>query len=151
MLKLFNRKTMVIYIALVIIFAVLGSSLIGVNIHYRKAFVEATKSGNELSDKIVKGISTVLQNLVKQKTGTDTDLSGNNNDKQEPEYDDATKAIMHKRDTSFAFIFVSYALMAVFAGFAIAAGEYPKYLEGDKYKAKLRRLEKAKKAAEIEQ
>lgn len=145
MLKVFNRKTMIVYIALVVIFAILGTSLIGVNIHYRKAFVEATKSENELTDKIVNGISSVLQNLVKQKTGKDADLS--DTEPAEPEYDEATKAIMQKRDVSFAFIFVSYALMAVFAAFAIASEEYPKYLEGDKYKAKQRRLEKAKKAA----
>ena len=146
MLKLFNKKTMIVYIAMIVVFAVLGSTLIGVNIHYRKAFVEATKSENELSDKIVNGISSVLQNLVKQKTGKSIDSPSQ---KTEPEYDEATKAIMQKRDLSFTFMIVSYCLMAVFAGLAIAAGEYPKYLEGDKYKAKLRRLEKAKKAAEM--
>lgn len=146
MLKIFNRKTMVAYIAMVIIFAILGTSLIGANIHYRKAFVEATKLDNELTDKIVNGISTVLQGLINQAAGTE----GNNNTQKEPEYDDATKAIMQKRDLSFTFMIVSYCLMAVFAGLAIAAGEYPKYLEGDKYKAKLRRIERAKKNAKAE-
>lgn len=143
MLKLFNRKTMVAYIVMLIVFAILGTSLIAVNVHYRKAFVEATKSGNELTDKIVDGISTLLQGLVNKDGQNNTQ----NSTTKEPEYSDEAKAIMQKRDLSFAFIFVSYGLMAVFAGMAIAASEYPKYLESDKYKAKLRRIERAKKNA----
>ncbi len=146
MIKLFNKKTMVVYIALIAVFAVLGSVLIGVNIHYKNEFIEATKSKNELSDKIVNGISSFLQRLVEQKTGSE--LGDTTGSTKEPEYDDATKKIMQKRDLSFAFMIVSYCLTAVFSGLAIAAGEYPKYLESDKYKAKLRRLEKAKKASE---
>lgn len=144
MLKIFNRKTMIVYIIMIVVFAILGTSLIGVNIHYRKAFVEATSTGNELTDKIVNGISSLLQGLVDQAANKDSSASSSTETK-EPEYDDATKAIMQKRDLSFAFMIVSYCLMAVFSGLAIAASEYPKYLEGDKYKAKQRRIERAKK------
>lgn len=144
MLKFFNRKTMIVYIIMIVVFAILGTSLIGVNIHYRKAFVEATSTGNELTDKIVNGISSLLQGLVDQAANKDSSASSSTETK-EPEYDDATKAIMQKRDLSFAFMIVSYCLMAVFSGLAIAASEYPKYLEGDKYKAKQRRIERAKK------
>lgn len=145
MLKVFNRKTMVVYIIMIIVFAVLGTSLIGVNMHYRKAFKEATTSGNELTDKIVNGISNVLQGLVNQATNAENGTAANT--PKEPEYDAATKAIMQKRDTSFAFMIVSYCLMTVSTGLAIAAGEYPKYLESDKFKAKQRRLERAKRNA----
>lgn len=144
MLKIFNKKTMIVYIIMIVVFAILGTSLIGVNIHYRKAFVEATSTGNELTDKIVNGISSLLQGLVDQAANKDSSASSSTETK-EPEYDDATKAIMQKRDLSFAFMIVSYCLMAVFSGLAIAASEYPKYLEGDKYKAKQRRIERAKK------
>lgn len=144
MLKFFNKKTMIVYIIMIVVFAILGTSLIGVNIHYRKAFVEATSTGNELTDKIVNGISSLLQGLVDQAANKDSSASSSTETK-EPEYDDATKAIMQKRDLSFAFMIVSYCLMAVFSGLAIAASEYPKYLEGDKYKAKQRRIERAKK------
>lgn len=129
---------------MIVVFAILGISLIGVNIHYRKAFVEATSTGNELTDKIVNGISSLLQGLVDKAANKDSSASSSTETK-EPEYDDATKAIMQKRDLSFAFMIVSYCLMAVFSGLAIAASEYPKYLEGDKYKAKQRRIERAKK------
>lgn len=144
MIKLFNRKTMVVYIIMLVVFAILGSTLVGVNLHYKKEFVEATKSDNELTDKIVNGISTLLQGLVNQAAKTE-----NSSDTQpsEPEYDEATQAIMHKRDLSFTFMIISYCLTAVFSGLAIAAGEYPKYLEGDKYKAKQRRIERAKRNA----
>ncbi|MGN0444533.1 MAG: hypothetical protein ACI4F5_07970 [Acutalibacteraceae bacterium] len=144
MLKFFNKKTMIVYIIMIVVFAILGTSLIGVNIHYRKAFVEATSTGNELTDKIVNGISSLLQGLVDKAANKDSSASSSTETK-EPEYDDATKAIMQKRDLSFAFMIVSYCLMAVFSGLAIAASEYPKYLEGDKYKAKQRRIERAKK------
>ena len=145
MLKFFNKKTMIVYIIMIVVFAILGTSLIGVNIHYRKAFVEATSTGNELTDKIVNGISSLLQGLVDQAANKDSSESSSSTETKEPEYDDATKAIMKKRDLSFAFMIVSYCLMAVFSGLAIAASEYPKYLEGDKYKAKQRRIERAKK------
>lgn len=143
MIKIFNKKTMVVYIIMLIVFAILGSALIGVNAHYKKAFVEATKSENELTDKIVNGISTFLQGLIKQ----NSDGESTETQSKEPEYDEATKAIMQKRDLSFALMIVSYCLTAVFTGLAIAASEYPKYLEGDKYKAKQRRIERAKRNA----
>lgn len=146
MIKLFNKKTMVVYIIMLVVFAILGSSLIGVNAHYKKAFIEATTSGNELTDKIVNGISTFLQGLVNQAANKDGTTQ---TETKEPEYDAKTQAIMQKRDLSFAFMIVSYCLTAVFAGLAIAAGEYPKYLESDKYKAKLRRIAKAKKNATV--
>lgn len=144
MIKFFNKKTMIVYIIMIVVFAVLGSTLVGVNMHYKKAFVEATKSDNELTDKIVNGISSLLQGLVDKNTDSEDSSSDAST---EPEYDEKTLDIIHKRDLSFAFMIVSYCLTAVFSGLAIAAGEYPKYLEGDKYKAKLKRLEKAKKAA----
>lgn len=43
---------------------------------------------------------------------------------------------------------VSYVLTAVFIAGAIAANEYPKYLESEKYSAKLKRQKKAEKLLE---
>jgi hypothetical protein len=65
---------------------------------------------------------------------------------KEEEYDDATKAILTKKNVTLAFIVVFFVLTAVFMAGAITSSEYEKYLVSDKYKAKLRRLEKVRKA-----
>lgn len=144
MIKLFNKKTMVVYIILLVAFAILGSTLVGVNLHYRKEVAQATSSGNELTEKLANGLTTLLQGLINKNGDTDTPVTP---EAKEPQYDAATMALIKKQNLSFGFMIASYCLTAVFAGLAIGASEYPKYLEGDKYKAKMKRINKAKKAA----
>ncbi len=150
MLKYFNRKLMVIYIVLMCVFLVLGCTMTGLNAHYAKEFKEATTADESLSDKLEKGLSGLLSNLANsscagnngQKTNTDTAEK----EEEKPVYDEATQSILNKKNATLGILIASFILTAVFMALSIVAGEYPKYLESDKYKAKLRRLEKAKKA-----
>lgn len=147
MIKLFNKKTMVIYIVAICVFAVLGTAMAGMNIHYSAEFEKAVSKDNDLTQKIVDGLSNVITSLA-DNLGVDTGNAGKKEEKSVPVYDEATKAILSKKNATLGVMIAAYALMLVSVGMTVGASEYPKYLEGDKYKAKMRRLEKAKKAAE---
>ncbi len=143
MKKLFNKKTMVIYAIILCFSFVMGCTMAGFNIYYSNKFEEATSTGNDTTQAIVNGLSTLLSSLGSEDTANQIAdaLSGD-----EEEYDEETQAILTKKNLTLAFMIVFYVLTVVFMAGAITASEYEKYLVSDKYKAKLRRMEKVKKA-----
>lgn len=137
--KLFNKKTKIVYVVLLSLTFILGCVMVGMNGHYSNAFDEATKS-DDLTQKVADVISGLASALTSNTNGTSSSKTD-----ETAEYDDATKAILAKKNATLALAVVSYLLTAVFIGGAIAANEYPKYLKSDKYSAKLKRQEKEKK------
>lgn len=147
MLKFFNKKTMIVYVVLLFAFAILGSALVGVNLHYRKEVANTSSGTNEISDKIVDALTGIIQSAV-DKNGGNTSATEKTEEKKEPEVDPVYKALTQKRDASFAFMIISYCLVPVFASFAIVSSEYAKRAEEDaQYLAKKKRMAKAQKAA----
>lgn len=145
MKKLFNKKTMMVYVIILCFSFVMGCTMAGFNVYYSNKFEKATSAGDGATQAIVNGLSSLLSSLGNAETAdkiTDA-LSGND---KEGEYDEATKAILTKKNLTLAFMIVFFVLTAVFMAGAITSSEYEKYLLSDKYKAKLRRMEKVKKA-----
>lgn len=141
--KLFNRKTMKLYVVLLIVSFVAGCVCAGFTVKYKNDFKDATASSS------TEVIANALTSIISSVSGKDLPSAT-----QDKEYDDATKAIIAKKNASLAVMIVFYVLTVVFISGAVTASEYPKYLESDKYRAKLRRIEKAakvqKKEAEAE-
>ena len=145
MKKLFNKKTMIVYVILLCFSFVMGCTMVGLNVHYSNEFEKATTKGDSTTQAIVNGLSSLISSVAGEETEDKLSDALNKQDKEE-EYDDATKAILTKKNVTLAFIIVFFVLTAVFMAGAITSSEYEKYLVSDKYKAKLRRLEKVKKA-----
>lgn len=139
--KLFNKKTKIVYVVLLAVSFVMGCVMAGMNVHYSNAFEEATKSNDDLTQKVADVISNLASALTSKANGDSSSAT----EEKAPEYDDATKAILAKKNATLAFMIVFYVLTAVFIAGAITANEYPKYLESDKYSAKLKRQKKAEK------
>lgn len=145
MKKLFNKKTMIVYVILLCFSFVMGCTMVGLNVHYSNEFEKATTKGDSATQAIVNGLSSLISSVAGEETADKLSDALNKQDNEE-EYDDATKAILTKKNVTLAFIVVFFVLTAVFMAGAITSSEYEKYLVSDKYKAKLRRLEKVKKA-----
>lgn len=137
--KLFNNKTKIVYVVLLSICFVLGCVMAGMNVHYSAAFEEATKSDDDLTQKVVDVVTGLVSSLTSSDSTTTTTTT------ETVEYDEATQAILSKKNATLAIMIVSYVLTVVFIAGAIAANEYPKYLESEKYSAKLKRQKKAEK------
>ena len=137
--KLFNKKTKIVYVVLLSLTFILGCVMVGMNGHYQNKFEEATKS-DDLTQKVADVISGLASALTSNANGTSSSKT-----EEKTEYDDATKAIIAKKNATLALAIVSYLLTAVFIAGAIAANEYPKYLESEKYSAKLKRQKKEEK------
>ena len=132
--KLFNKKTMIAYTVVLCVCFVFSCVMLGFNIHFGNKFKEATASSSSAVDVIANVISSLVGN------------SNNTSDSKNDGYDKETKAILTKKNVTCGFTIAGFALTAVFMAGAITSSEYNKYLQSDKYKAKLKRLEKAKKA-----
>lgn len=143
MSKLFNKKTMVVYVVMLCVCFILGCVSAGLNVHYTEAFEEATSS-SDLTQKIVDVISGLASSLTSSASGSTSTTT----ESEEVEYDEATQAILNKKNATNVIMIVSFVLTAVFIAAAIAAGEYPKYLESEKYSAKIKRQKKAEKFRE---
>lgn len=141
--KLFNNKTKIVYAVLLSICFIMGCVMAGMNVHYSEAFEEATKS-DDLTQKVVDVISGLASALTSNANGTTSSAAP----EKEVEYDEATQAILTKKNATLAFTIVFYVLTAVFIAGSITANEYPKYLESEKYSAKLKRQKKAEKIME---
>lgn len=137
--KLFNKKTKIVYVVLLSLTFILGCVMVGMNGHYQNKFEEATKS-DDLTQKVADVISGLASALTSNANGTASSKT-----EEKTEYDEATKAIIAKKNATLALAIVSYLLTAVFIAGAIAANEYPKYLESEKYSAKLKRQKKEEK------
>lgn len=146
MKNLFNKKTMKIYVIILCFSFVMGCAMAGFNVYYSSQFEKAISDGeNGTTQAIVNGLSSLLSSLGNEETADKITNALNGDDKEE-EYDEATKAILTKKNLTLAFMIVFFVLTIIFMAGAIASSEYEKYLLSDKYKAKLRRLEKVKKA-----
>ncbi|MCQ2463345.1 MAG: hypothetical protein MJ177_08090 [Clostridia bacterium] len=148
MSKIFNRTTIKIFVPLLIVFFLAGTGMF-IGRVYMSAEIEdlvtADKGGtdSELTNKIVSFLGDALKNYAKN---NDIDL-GDSESKEEEEiqYSAKTLAAMSKQKTLTVLGIVFYALTLVFIGFSITSAAYSSYLDSDKYRAKLRRLETAEK------
>lgn len=144
MKKLFNKKSMIAYIVILAITFVAGCSMIGVNAHFSSEIENLKKGDGTLESAATEVIAGALSALVgggKENAITDAiqDATGNKVD------DDAITKIESKKTAVLVLMIVFFVLTAVFIAGAITAYQYPKYLESDKYKAKLKRMKKAAK------
>lgn len=144
MKKLFNKKSMIAYIVILAITFVAGCSMIGVNAHFSSEIENLKKGDGTLESAATEVIAGALSALVgggSENAITDAiqDATGNKVD------DDAITKIESKKTVVLVLMIVFFVLTAVFIAGAITAYQYPKYLESDKYKAKLKRIKKAAK------
>lgn len=145
MKKIFNKKTMIVYAILLCFSFVMGCVMVGMNVHYSNKFEEATSKGSDATQTIVNGLSSILSSLGNEEAAS-TISDALNSAGEEKEYDAETQALLTKKNVTLAFMIVFYVLTALFMAAAIFSSEYEKYLDSDKYRAKVKRLEKVKKA-----
>lgn len=144
MKKLFNKKAMIAYIVVLAITFVAGCSMIGVNVHYSNEIETLEKGDGTLESAATNVIAGALSALVgggSENAITDAiqDATGNKIDEE------AIAKVETKKTVVLVLMIVFFVLTAVFIAGAITAYQYPKYLESDKYKAKLKRMKKAAK------
>lgn len=144
MKKLFNKKAMIAYIVVLAITFVAGCSMIGVNVHYSNEIETLEKGDGTLESAATNVIAGALSALVgggSENAITDAiqNATGNKIDEE------AIAKAETKKTVVLVLMIVFFVLTAVFIAGAITAYQYPKYLESDKYKAKLKRMKKAAK------
>ena len=144
MKKLFNKKSMIAYIVILAITFVAGCSMIGVSVHYSNEIATLEKGDGTLESAATEVIAGALSALVgggKENAITDAiqDATGNKIDEE------AIAKVETKKNIVLVLMIVFFVLTAVFIAGAITSYQYPKYLESDKYKAKLKRMKKAAK------
>ena len=146
MKKLFNKKAMIAYIIVLAITFIAGCSMIGVSVHYSNEIETLEKGDGSLESAASNVIANALSALVSGGTENSNAISdaiqnatGNKVD------NDAIAKIQTKKKVVLVLMIVFFVLTAVFIAGAITAYQYPKYLESDKYKAKLKRMKKAAK------
>lgn len=146
MTKIFNRTTIKIFVPLLIVFFLAGTGMF-IGRAYMSSEIEdlitEDKGGTDsaLTGKIVDFLSDALKNYAKN---NNVDLGGAEKE-DEVQYSAKTLSAMAKQKTLTVLGIVFYALTLVFVGFSITSAAYSSYLESDKYKAKMRRLETAEK------
>ena len=148
MKKLFNKKAMIAYIIVLAITFIAGCSMIGVTVHYSNEIETLEKGDGSLESAASNVIANALSALVSGGTENSNAISdaiqnatGNKVD------NDAIAKVQTKKNVVLVLMIVFFVLTAVFIAGAITAYQYPKYLESDKYKAKLKRLKKMEKTA----
>jgi hypothetical protein len=120
--------------------------MIGVNVHYSNEIETLEKGDGSLESAASNVIANALSALVSGGTENSNAISdaiqnatGNKVDNE------AIAKAETKKTVSLVFMIVFYVLTVVFIAGAITAYQYPKYLESDKYRAKLKRMKKAAK------
>ena len=146
MKKLFNKKAMIAYIIVLSITFIAGCSMIGVTVHYSNEIETLEKGDGSLESAASNVIANALSALVSGGTENSNAISdaiqnatGNKVD------NDAIAKVQTKKTVVLVLMIVFFVLTAVFIAGAITAYQYPKYLESDKYRAKLKRMKKAAK------
>ena len=145
MKKLFNKKAMIAYIVILAITFIAGCGMIGVSIHYSNEIENLEKGDGTLESAATEVIANALSSLISSSDSTGMisdaikDATGNKTD------DEAIAKLDNKRSISLIVMAVFFVLTVLFIAAAITAYQYPKYLESDKYRAKLKRLKKATK------
>lgn len=145
MKKLFNKKAMIAYIVILAITFIAGCGMIGVSIHYSNEIETLEKGDGTLESAATEVIANALSSLISSSDSTGMisdaikDATGNKTD------DEAIAKLDNKRSISLIVMAVFFVLTVLFIAAAITAYQYPKYLESDKYRAKLKRLKKATK------
>lgn len=143
MKKLFNKKTMVIYIVLLCLTLIAGCTMTCLSVHYSNKFQEsAAKTSNKTTEIVTEVLTDLLTSI------SNGSITKNETEEKEPVYDNVTKGFLQKRNVSLVLMTVFYLLSVLSAAGITAAYQYPKYLESDKYQAKLKRLQKAEKIAQ---
>ena len=146
MKKLFNKKAMVAYIIVLALCFTAGCAMIGMTVHYSNEIETLQKGDGTLESAATNVIAGALSALVSG--GSDSsnaiadaiqNATGNKTD------DEAIAKAETKKTVVLVLMIVFFVLTAVFIAGAITAYKYPKYLESDKYKAKLKRMKKAAK------
>lgn len=147
MKKLFNKKSMIAYIVVLVLCFTAGCAMIGMQVHYSNEIETLEKGDGTFESAASEVIANALSALVSSSDSTGMlsdaikDATGNDVDS------DAVAALQSKKTVVLVIMIVCFVLTAVFIAGAITAYQYPKYLESDKYKAKLKRLKKMEKAA----
>ena len=146
MKKLFNKKAMVAYIIVLALCFTAGCAMIGMTVHYSNEIETLEKGDGSLESAASNVIANALSALVSGGTENSNAISdaiqnatGNKVD------NDAIAKVQTKKTVVLVLMIVFFVLTAVFIAGAITAYQYPKYLESDKYRAKLKRMKKAAK------
>ena len=137
---------MIAYIIVLAITFIAGCSMIGVNVHLSNEIATLEKGDGSLESAASNVIANALSALVSGGTENSNAISdaiqnatGNKVD------NDAIAKVQTKKKVVLVLMIVFFVLTAVFIAGAITAYQYPKYLESDKYRAKLKRMKKAAK------
>ena len=140
MKKFFNNKMMKVYIILLILSFV--ASIVGAGFGISassqlKKIEEEKKSGNNITQMITDALAGLAEQSAQQ--------DGEDKQEKEPEMTEEEKALTGKKTAGIVVMAVTLVLGVLFSAGAITSYQYEKYLESDKYKAKLKRLKKYEK------
>ena len=145
MKKLFNKKSMIAYIVALAICFTAGCAMIGMTVHYSDEIETLEKGDGSLQSAATEVIANALSALVGSGDSSNVisdaikEAAGSKVDNE------AIAAVQSKKTVVLVFMIIFFVLTVVFIAGAITAYQYPKYLESDKYKAKLKRMKKAAK------
>lgn len=145
MKKLFNKKSMIAYIVTLAICFTAGCAMIGMTVHYSDKIETLEKGDGSLQSAATEVIANALSALVSSGDSSNVisdaikEAAGSKVDNE------AIAAVQSKKTVVLVFMIIFFVLTVVFIAGAITAYQYPKYLESDKYKAKLKRMKKAAK------
>ena len=145
MKKLFNKKSMIAYIIALAICFTAGCAMIGMTVHYSDKIETLEKGDGSLQSAATEVIANALSALVGSGDSSNVisdaikEAAGSKVDNE------AIAKVQSKKTVVLVFMIIFFVLTVVFIAGAITAYQYPKYLESDKYKAKLKRMKKAAK------
>ena len=144
MKKIFNKKLMKVYIALLCLCFVSAIVSAGLTASYSSKITKLQKENktssslsdaSSVEDLLTGALTSLLQKNIQQQADKQIDKSS-------PEQ----RALESKKTTSIIVMSVTLVLGVLFSAGAITSYQYEKYLLSDKYKAKLKRLKKYEKA-----
>lgn len=142
--KLFNKKTMIVYIVILCLTLIAGSVSAGFafsySVKYDKAVEEATSAANKEAglDETSQAVLNLITNALEAYTKTEGTASSNKTEV----INDEAKAYKSSKTASIIAAVVLYVFSALSIAGIITSVEYEKYLHSEKYKAKLKRMKK---------
>ena len=136
MKKLFNKKIMKLYIVLLCVTLVGGMVCAGFSISFNSQIKKIEEENKpSVTDALADTLADLLASAVTESDTTSTE------EKVDPEIE----KLQEKKTVSLVVMAVFFVFSALSGAAITTSYQYEKYLQSDKYKAKLKRLKKYEK------
>lgn len=142
--KLFNKKMIAVYIVALCLTLIAGSVSVGFAVNYSGKFmteVEAIADADQKEaglDDTSEMVLNLITKALEAYSGTESESSGGTT----VELSDTAKAYRSAKNISIAAAVIMYVLSVLSIAGIITCVQYEKYLNSEKYKAKLKRMKR---------